>query len=127
MTSLCRRHFRTQLGRPWDISPKFMRHWINSIVLLSGGTLKLYFKNVRVINFIVCVKLRFSRFQSNIITWKSPRSTFHTSFGCFSKVLCKYRSCFLCLLLHVYLYIYMSTYNQYWKHNDIEMHFKKYA
>ena len=55
--SLWRRDFRTQLGRPWDVSLKFLRHWTNSI----GGTLKLFFKNVIVINLIECVKLTFSR------------------------------------------------------------------
>ena len=48
-TSLCRRHFRTQLGRPWDVYLKYHR-----------GTLKLYFENVIIINFIECVKLTFS-------------------------------------------------------------------
>ena len=27
--------FRTQLGRPWDVSPKYARHWINSIDFAS--------------------------------------------------------------------------------------------
>ena len=29
------RHFRTLLGRPWDVSPQFMRKWINIIVFAS--------------------------------------------------------------------------------------------
>ena len=33
----------------------------------------------------------------------------------------------LCLPLNVYLHIYLFTYSQYWKNNDIEKHFKKYA
>ena len=49
---------KTQLECSWDASPKFMRNWINSI-LLSGGTLKLYFKNVLVLDIIKCVKLTF--------------------------------------------------------------------
>ena len=57
------------------------------------------------------------------VTW----DIFHTSFGRLSKILCKYRSCFLCFSLHVYLHICMSTSSQYWKNNDIEIHFKKYT
>ena len=40
------------LGRPWDMSQKFMRKWRNSIFYLPGGTLKLCFKNVVVLNFM---------------------------------------------------------------------------
>ena len=49
-----------ELGRFWDVCPKFMRHWINSVFFLPNGTLKLYFKNVIIINFIEWVKLTFS-------------------------------------------------------------------
>ena len=49
------------------------------------------------------------------------------SLGRLSKLLCKYRSWFWCFSLHVYLHIYMSTYSQYWKNKNIEMHFKKYV
>ena len=34
-TSQGRHDFRRQLRRPWDASPKFMRHWINPIVFTS--------------------------------------------------------------------------------------------
>ena len=30
-------------------------------------------------------------------------------------------------LYNTYLHIYMFTYSQYWKNNDIEKHFKKYT
>ena len=32
-TQFCRHHLRTLLGRPWDVSPHFMRKWINSVVV----------------------------------------------------------------------------------------------
>ena len=35
LASLFRCHFRTQLGRPWNVSPKFMRNWINSLTIAS--------------------------------------------------------------------------------------------
>ena len=59
--------------------------------------------------------------------WASPRDIFDTSFGRLSKILCKYRSYFLCFPLYVYLHIYMFTYNQYWENIVMEMHFEKYA
>ena len=59
-TSLYRCHFRKLLELPCDVSPEFMRKWINSLLLLffaSCGTLKLYFKNIVPIDFTEYVKI----------------------------------------------------------------------
>ena len=34
-TSQSRHYADATLGRPWDVSPKLMRHWINSNVFTS--------------------------------------------------------------------------------------------
>ena len=111
--SLCRSHFRKQLGCPWDVSQKLLKHWMSSVVLLPSCMLKLYFKNVIEMNFIECVKLKFSGRPQNIIMWTSPRDIFHTSFGRLSTNLCNIEGVSLCFCLHVYLHIYMFTYSQY--------------
>ena len=74
------------------------------MLLLTGGTVKLYFKNVIVISFIECVKLTFSERPQNIIMYTWPRDIpFGTSFGRLLTNLRKNRSCF-------YIFFYMSTY-----------------
>ena len=60
--------------------------------------------------------------------WTSPRDILHAFFGRLSKIVGKYRTCFyVSLYMYVCLDVYLSTYSQYWKNNDIEMHFKEYA
>ena len=84
------------------------------LFLLPGGTLKLYFKNVIVTNFIECIKLIILGHPQNIIMWVSSSEIFHMSFECLSKILCKYRSCFFLFLstcLPTYLYVNLSLVN----------------
>ena len=70
------RHFRTHCRTQfYDTLNK------TDCFLSPGGTLKLYFNNVLVINFVECVKLTLLGHPQNIIMRMSPRNIFHPSFG----------------------------------------------
>ena len=111
-----------------DVSSKFITHWINTIAFFLVVRLKLYSKNVIVINFIECIKLTFSGRPQNITMWTSPRDIFHTSFGRLSKILSRYKSCFFmfpstCLPTYLYVYLQSILKNQRYRNEFL----KKYA
>lgn len=112
-TSPCRVHFRMLLGRPWYISLTFMRKWRNSVFFLPVRMLKLYFKNVLVMNFMEDVNtdiwdiLRKSKWRAHIGTWalKPFFSRSVTSLKRFSKTLCNIEAMFY---LSFYIFTYIS-------------------
>ena len=106
----CRRNFSVLLRHPRDISQKFTKKWWNSFSFsFLSGMLKLYFKNVVVMNFMEDVNI-----AALGTSWEGHNADLTSGralhlLGMFLKNICKYWNYVSCFLLYVYLYIFITN------------------